>query len=182
LISYKDSDNDDLKVAHCDNKNCTSSTNTTLDSNGDVGGTTSITIGADGLGLISYKDSDNDDLKVAHCDNKSCTSSTNNTLDSNGNVGAYTSITIGADGLGLISYQDNTLYLDPDLKVAHCDNTSCTTSTNTTLDSKGEVGEESSITIGADGLGLISYFDRSNRTLKVAHCANTFCVPYFRRR
>ena len=39
-----------------------------------------------------------------------------------------------------------------------------------------------SITIGADGLGLISYFDSTNGDLKVAHCSNPFCIPYFRRR
>jgi len=39
-----------------------------------------------------------------------------------------------------------------------------------------------SMTISADGLGLISYFDFGNDDLKVAHCENTFCSPYFRRR
>jgi len=38
------------------------------------------------------------------------------------------------------------------------------------------------VTIGADGLGLISYYDVGNGNLKVAHCANAFCTPYFRRR
>ena len=52
----------------------------------------------------------------------------------------------------------------------------------TTLDSEGFGGRDTSITIGADGLGLISYFDIfswDNRTggLKVAHCDNTFCSP-----
>ena len=52
----------------------------------------------------------------------------------------------------------------------------------TTLDSTANVGKYSSITIGADGLGLISYYDSTNSDLKVVHCANTFCSPYFRRR
>lgn len=52
----------------------------------------------------------------------------------------------------------------------------------TTLDSAGWVGQRTSITIGADGLGLISYFDRTNLDLKVAHCSNTLCVPFHRRR
>jgi len=39
------------------------------------------------------------------------------------------------------------------------------------------------ITIGADGLGLISYNNGDpNKDLKVAHCENAFCAPYFRRR
>ena len=33
-----------------------------------------------------------------------------------------------------------------------------------------------SITMGADGLGLISYYDGTNSALKVAHCSNTACT------
>jgi hypothetical protein len=47
----------------------------------------------------------------------------------------------------------------------------------TTLDSSGDVGRSTSATIGADGLGLISYRDFANHTLKVAHCSNPACVP-----
>jgi preprotein translocase subunit Sec61beta len=150
---------------------------TTLDS-AFVGWWTSVTIGADGLGLISYYG--NSDLKVAHCNDVACTSATITTLDSEGSVGWYPSVTIGADGLGLISYYDDT---NLDLKVAHCNDVACTSATITTLDSAGIVGEYTSVTIGADGLGLISYYDSwPNGDLKVAHCSNSFCVPYFRRR
>jgi hypothetical protein len=43
------------------------------------------------------------------------------------------------------------------------------------LDTAGIVGEYTSITTGADGLGLITYSDRTDSALKVAHCANTAC-------
>jgi len=66
--------------------------------------------------------------------------------------------------------------------VAHCSNVNCTSATLTTLDSTGNVGWYTSVTIGTDGLPLISYFDVDNQDLKVAHCANVFCTPYFRRR
>src|SRR5437016_8366758 len=46
----------------------------------------------------------------------------------------------------------------------------------TTLDGSGNVGRFSSVTIGTDGLGLISSFDETNGDLKVAHCSNLTCT------
>jgi hypothetical protein len=45
----------------------------------------------------------------------------------------------------------------------------------TALDSAGDVGYYTSATVGADGLGLISYYDYSNGDLKVAHCSDVAC-------
>jgi hypothetical protein len=114
LISYLDYDNQDLKVAACNNPTCTGSTvlerstNTTIDSAGLVGYTSSITIGTNGNPLISYNDATNGDLKVAACNNPTCTTSTNTTIDSTGQVGYYTSIAIGTNGNPIISYHDST--------------------------------------------------------------------------
>jgi preprotein translocase subunit Sec61beta len=149
----------------------------TLDSAGDVGNSTSATIGADGLGLISYYDRTTGDLKVAHCNNTACATAVKSTLDSAVNFGAgslKTSVAIGTDGLGLISYFDAP---DGDLKVAHCNNSACTSASTNPLDSgPATVGWYSSATIGADGLGLISYYDATATALKVAHCDNVACT------
>ena len=177
VMSYYDYTNGDLKVLHCGNTACTASnTATAVDSSGFVGEYTSITVGADGLPVISYYDRDNKfDLKVLHCGNAACTSgNTAATVDSTGNVGAYTSITIGADGLPVISYLDQTNIA---LKVLHCGNAACTAgNTATTVASTGDVGEYTSITVGADGLPVISYYDYTNNDLKVLHCGNTVCT------
>jgi hypothetical protein len=173
VISYVDSTNGDLKVAHCGNAACTSSTTTTVDSGGYVGWYTSVTLGADGLPVISYYDSTNDDLKVAHCGNAACTSSTTTTVDSAGDVGQYTSVTVGADALPVISYYDVT---NGNLKVAHCGNAACSAgNTIFTFVSADDVGRYTSVTVGADGLPLISYVDITNEDLRVAHCGNAAC-------
>jgi Collagen triple helix repeat (20 copies) len=178
LISYFDNINFDLKVAHCDNTLCTSGASHTLDSAGTVGFFSSVTIGADGLGLIGYYDQTNGNAKVAHCSDVACTSAILTTLG----IGSHTSATTGADGLGLISYS-HWDFTDSHLKVAHCDNTLCTgASTSDRNAGPGQVVLDTSITIGRDGLGLISYYDDTNGDLKVVHCSNTFCVPYLRRR
>jgi predicted regulator of Ras-like GTPase activity (Roadblock/LC7/MglB family) len=175
VVSYYDDTNDDLKVAHCGNAACTAgNTVTTVDSAGNVGNTSSITIGRDGLPVISYLDLTGIQLKSAHCGNATCTAG--NTLaivDTAGFVGEYSSITIGAGG-PLISYSDST---DGDLLVAECHDPTCSALAPDIhiADSANNVGPYTSITIGSDGLPIVSYWDLTNSALKVAHCSNVAC-------
>jgi len=173
IISYFDHTNKDLKVAHCEDLNCSAVISSTLDSAGNTGKFSSIAIGVDGLGLISYRNITDQSLMTAHCQDMACTTAITSTLDTHGNTGKFTSITIGVDGLGLISYYDA---MDANLVVAHCEDAACTTAITTTLDTGNDVGRYSSVTIGADGLGLISYFDYTDADLKVAHCENQSCT------
>jgi hypothetical protein len=136
---------------------------------------TSITIGADGLGLISYRGAAYN-LMLAHCEGgpMTCDWSTQTSLD-NHQVGPYPSIAIGVDGLGLISYTTDDL--PPSLKVSHCSNLTCTSGQGSTLEWALDGSYDyTAITIGADGLGLISYYDATNQDLKVAHCSDVTCA------
>lgn len=54
--------------------------------------------------------------------------------------------------------------------------------TITTVDSDGSMGRYNSITIGMDGLPVISYFDYTNGDLKVVKWANPFCLNNWSRR
>ena len=53
-----------------------------------------------------------------------------------------------------------------------------------TVDAKisSDVGEFSAITIGADGLPVVSYLDVNANNLDVTHCSNRFCMPRVRYR
>ena len=176
IISYLDFGNANLKIAACNNPTCEAlggapaATNTTIDSSGDVGGYISIAIGTNGNPIISYWDDGNLDLKIAACNNPTCTGttelerSTNTTIDSTDAVGGHTSIAIGTNGNPIISYWDAT---NSNLKVAACNNPTCTTSTNTTIDSAGDVGFYTSIAIGTNGNPIISYYDYANGNLKI---------------
>ena len=98
------------------------------------------------------------------------------TVDSNGTVGEYASITIGADANPIISYYDATNSV---LKVVKCNDPACTgaNETITTVDSTGNVGGHTSITIGANANPIISYYDFTNFDLKVVTLAHTSWVP-----
>ncbi len=178
LMSYFDHVNGDLKLLHCDHVTCLQVDQLyapiTLDSTGDVGRYSSITIGTDGFGLISYLDYTNASLKVLHCGNTLCNNgNTLTSVDGTGQPGSDTSIIIGADGLGLIAYYD---VANTALKVLHCGNLACNSgNTITSVDSAGIVGINASIAIGADGLAMVSYYDASNQNLKALHCGNPAC-------
>ena len=174
IVSYYDQGNQRLKVLHCGTSDCSSgNTATVVDSSVTVAGQfTSIAVGADGLPVISYAATGG--LRLAHCGNVACTSGNTVTIvDASSGVGEDTSVTIGADGLPLISYYDHT---NGDLKVAHCGNPTCGSgNTVTSVDTAGNVGRETSVALGADGLPVISYVDLVNGWLKVLHCGNGAC-------
>jgi predicted regulator of Ras-like GTPase activity (Roadblock/LC7/MglB family) len=172
IISYHDLTEHYLKVAHCEDAQCASATVTTLDSTVSTGHFTSIAIGSDGLPVIAYsKGALLGTLIVAHCQNVQCTSAVSRNIAF---LSESPAITIGADGFPLISYHDDD---GKGLKVAHCQDVYCSSVTLTVVDDglHADVGWFSSITIGSDGLPVISYFDQTNGWLKVAHCNDATC-------
>jgi hypothetical protein len=102
-------------------------------------------------------------------------------IDSSGIQGEFSAIPLGTDGLGVISYSDGTGAAQ-DLKVAHCGNVACTTSSYVAVDTPGQVGWNTSITIGSDGVPYDSYRDVSGNSVTGLHCPNVFCVAHHRRR
>jgi hypothetical protein len=177
IISYFTGTSSDLKVAKCGNADCSSGNAiTTVDSADSVGHYTSIAVPADGLPVISYHDATNGDLKIAKCGDAACASgNTITVVDSVGFVGQFTSIAISADGFPVVSYHD---FTNADLKVLKCGNALCNAGNLiTTIDSAGNVGQFSSITVPhMDGLPIISYYDATNGSLKVVKCSNAACL------
>lgn len=163
-----------LKLARCSNAACTSRTRNTVDTNGDVGGDNSMLVGADGLPLIAYLDIVSRDIRIARCGNAACSTVASIITLDEVRQGGPVSMAMGADGRPVIAYHT----VDSrELKVAHCGNAACTAGNTIALvDDDGDTGRDLDITIGADGLPVISYRDGgSSRRLKVAHCGNVAC-------
>ena len=181
VISYGASGAWNLVVAKCNDPACAGGdeTMTTVDDSANtVAEFSSLAIGADGFPVISYWDRSAGTLKVAKCNDAACAGAneTITTVDDPANqVGEYNSLAIGTDGFPVISYYDATA---DSLKVAKCNNASCTLTTITTVDDPAaNVGlYNTSLAIGADGFPVISYWDGSAGALKVVKCNDAACA------
>lgn len=181
LYHRKVAGSDAVKVIKCRTATCDSFSNLT----NQIGpitfyadSTISMAIGSDGFPVISYCDDSAGfgTLHVAKCYDSMC--SIVNTipvfvLGDGHTTGWQSSITIGTDGFPIIAYGDNSV---KDLRVAKCNDLECADVTITSVDSTAaNVGDYPSITIGSDGLPVISYYDATNYDLKVLKCGTASC-------
>lgn len=74
MISFYNATGDNLIFVKCLDQNCTSAFRRDLDTDGNVGISSSLVIGADGLPVISYNVIDNGFLRVAKCGSNYCAS------------------------------------------------------------------------------------------------------------
>jgi hypothetical protein len=87
--------------------------------------------------------------------------------------GSLTSLAVGSDGLPVIAHRDFATDL---LQVTRCGNPACTAgNTTTTADTTPGAGYYPSITIGADGLPVISHMDSAAQGLRITRCGNAAC-------
>jgi len=180
VVSYSDWGNSNLKFVHCKNISCSGGvgvgfdTPLTLDSGTSVGFHTSLAIGSDTFPIIAYLDFGNTNLKVVHCTSVDCsTKDTPLTLDNNGNVGRLPSIAIRLDEKPVIAYHDKG---NQQLKLGVCGSADCSFLAVTNVISDiGNTDPWPSVTIGADGKIVISFFDATIGSLKMAHCDDHFC-------
>jgi len=170
------------RLAICNDAACSGGDETLLqlDSSSvdSMGRQNSIAVGDDGFPVISYYNETAKSLRVARCQDSICsTRSLASVEDTDSDVGQYNSIAIGIDGLPVISYYDATADA---LKVAKCNDVACTggNETITLVDYPllQDVGQYTSIAIGADGFPVISYFDNTRNCLKVAKCNDAACA------
>ncbi len=164
------------------NSACSSAITTVVDDriNATAAERTSITLGADGLGLIAYDRVSGADLghRIAHCNDVACSSATLSVLEPSG-FGSV-ALSVGKDGVGFVAIGS--------LRIAHCNDAACSSAnvvTTTPGDSITDMNGVPDVTMGADGFALVAYTGRvpneDGLHLLVAHFANSLGIPFFRR-
>lgn len=105
------------------------------------------------------------------------------TLDTGAGAGSTNIISVGADGLPVIAYHAGGTFIGEDgwagtgsLKLAACKDDACSSAKITTVANDAEVSGDIGLTIGSDGLPLITYFRGAPANDLVAvHCKTSQC-------
>jgi Ca2+-binding RTX toxin-like protein len=178
VISYYDSQGEDLKVVHCNDANCVGTeTGRAVDRTDSVGEFSSLTLDAAGNPVVSYYDRTSGDLKLVHCNDADCAGGDERIVfvdQGPVNVGQYSSLALDGSGNPVISYYDATFH---DLVLTHCTDANCAgAKSRWTVDAAADdVGSHTSLRLDGSGNPVISYFDATNGDLEVVHCNDANC-------
>jgi hypothetical protein len=173
-IGYHQSALGDWRIAKCNNLACTSPTIiAALEFAGDGHGV-SMAIGSDGYPIAIHQNNVTDAPYFSHCNDASCGTVTTTRIDGTVEITALR-ISIGSDGLPVAVYINNKD--TGDLRVAKCNNFSCSSmSTSTVLASGGSGFYWDSMTIGDDGFPIMLTYKPSTTQLLAVHCRNISCT------
>lgn len=176
VISHYDATAKMLMMTRCADSACVSGTRTApvdgLVVN--AGQYSSLAFGSDGLPVMAYYDAGATSLAITHCADLLCRTSTTTRIAASKVAGEHTAIAIGRDGLPIVSYYDRTNHT---LAVTHCGTVTCAAGNVTRRPdpSANDVGIQTAIAIGADGLPVISHHDATAGALRVTHCGDAVC-------
>jgi hypothetical protein len=141
-------------------------------------GDTAMVMGLDGLPIIAYYDDVNSDLVTLKCLNVACSQVFRIVHDSAGSVGQRPKIALigtGPAALPVITYYDQTNLA---LKVARCNDASCSTSTVSTIADTTNAGANHAIADLGTVLG-VAFYDTVGGNLRATRCTfgPTTCGP-----
>jgi hypothetical protein len=160
-----------LKLARCEPIDCSSPSIQTVDSSIASGYSASIILDSADRPVIAYVDLDDQQLKIAFCADNECHSSAKKILDTNVNGLSWVSLQSDSAGNPVIAYVNNSYVL----KLALCDDVTCTSSTIRTLESSSQ---RPSLQIDSTGIPVVAYYDVNNLNLKLGRCTSAACTTF----
>jgi hypothetical protein len=179
VLAYWDATNSDLKVAHCNDKNCSGGDEsiTSPDTTASTGLDPAIVLDALGNPVVTYYDVTNQDIRLMHCNDANCAGGDESTTspDTVGNVGFDPGVVLDAAGNPVLSYQDTT---NLDLKIMHCNDANCLGANESieTPETAGIVGNFNAIVLDSGGNPVVAYYDQANTDLKLLRCDDVNCA------
>ena len=178
LISYYDTTNGDLKLAHCSDAACEGASVNIVDGNlsgADVGQFTSLQLDDHGLPVISYYDATNHQLKLARCADLQCASASSNAVETGegSDYGQFSSLVLDQhDGRPTIGYSDAGA---DSLMLVHCTTDDCAGGQAAVL-VDASAGANLSMTVDQAGNPVMAYYGTSSSALVITRCADPACV------
>ncbi len=177
VIAYHDNTNNDLKLVHCGDANCSAgNTINTVDSTGDVGDWPSLKLDSSGYPVIAYDDNGSGDLKLVHCNDANCSGGDESivTVESTNDVGNNPSLQLDSSGYPVIAHTDVT---NNDLRLINCNDANCSGSdeTATNVDSSGTTGYYPSLVLDSSGYPVIAHYYGSAFNIRLTHCSTANC-------
>ena len=175
VVSYRDLDNGDLKVLHCNDPNCTGGGEsiTTPDTDAGFFSRTALVLDSAGNPVVSYYHGDGRYLKVLHCNDPNCAGGDESITAPDVTTRVWTLATgMALDVLGnpVVSYSD----INDNLYVLHCNDPNCAGG-DESIAAAGE-GQLSSLALDAAGNPVVSYGNTTADLLYVLHCGNPTCT------
>ena len=173
VVGYWDVTNNDLKVVHCGDANCsTGNTFASPDTTGNVGSHVSLSLDSSRFPVVAYVDGTNSALKLLHCGDANCSSGNSVVTAVSSNVNGYVSMQLDSSGFPVIVYKENSA---GNFAVIHCSDANCSaTNTVVVADTSSSI-EDTSLQLDSSGFPIASYWDQDNNDLRVIHCVSTTC-------
>jgi hypothetical protein len=179
VIAYYDRTEKKPRLIDCPNAACSTASSNLIYSatTNDIGQFVRLVLPADGRPIPAYYDVTTPRLLVSRCGLADCSTTNTRNIADTPNVGQHLSLALNSSGNPVIAYYAAATATS--LKLAVCANPQCSSLEGVnaaTIDNSANVGQYTSIQMGADGFPIIAYYDVTFGDLRVTDCNDQFCA------
>jgi hypothetical protein len=180
IVAYYKASENKVYLVYCANLECSSVSKHVMYSpaTSDIGQFIRLAVSSSNLPTAAYYDISQSRLVVLRCTAPKCVLSTNTRrIADTPNVGEHLSMALNSSGNPMIAYQAAST--PRSLKLAVCAEPQCTSLVGTnaaTIDNDDNVGQYTSIQMGADGHPIIAYYHLTFGDLQLMACDDALCA------